>query len=79
MLHVGLDLSRHRLDVRVLEPAGATVAELAVPPEGPELRALAARLLAQGEVRAVIESMTAPVSCMTPWSSPAGTWRSPTR
>ena len=57
MLHVGLDLSRHRLDVRVLEPAGATVAELAVAPEGPELRALAVRLLAQGEVRAVIESM----------------------
>ena len=57
MLHVELDLSRDRLDVRVLEPAGATVAELAVAPEGPELRRLAAPLLAQGDVRAVIESM----------------------
>lgn len=25
MLHIGLDLSGHRLDVRVLEPAGAKV------------------------------------------------------
>ena len=30
MLHVGMDLSRHRLDVRVLEDGGATVAELMV-------------------------------------------------
>jgi transposase len=57
MLHVGLDLSRHRLDVRVLEPDGATVAQLAVAPEGEELRRFAARLSVQGEVRAVIESM----------------------
>jgi hypothetical protein len=35
MLHVGMDLSRHRLDVRVLEPGGATVAEVAVAPTGP--------------------------------------------
>ncbi len=32
MLRVGLDPSRHPLDVRVLEPAGATVTELAVAP-----------------------------------------------
>src|SRR3954468_11929620 len=57
MLHVGLDLSRHRLDVRVLEPGGATVAQLAVPPERDDLRGLAARFSAQGPVRAVIESM----------------------
>src|SRR4051794_11162790 len=57
MLHVGLDLSRHRLDVRVLEPGGATVAELAVAPEAAELRRLAGRYLAEGPVRAVIESM----------------------
>jgi transposase len=57
MLHVGLDLSRHRVDVRVLEPGGASVAELAVAPTGPELRRLAARFLAEGPVRAVIESM----------------------
>lgn len=32
MLRVGLDPSRHPLDVRVLEPAGATVTELAEAP-----------------------------------------------
>jgi len=57
MLHVGMDLSRHRLDVRVLEPGGATVAEVAVSPTGPELRRLAARFAPEGPVRAVIESM----------------------
>ena len=57
MLHVGMDLSRHRLDVRVLEEHGATVAELAVTPTTAELQALAARFLLQGPVRAVIESM----------------------
>jgi transposase len=57
MLHVGLDLSRHRLDVRVLDDEGASVAELQVAPEGPELRRLASRYLACGPVRAVIESM----------------------
>ena len=57
MLHVGMDLSRHRLDVRVLEEEGATVAELAVAPTGVELRRLAARFVAEGPVRAVIESM----------------------
>jgi len=56
-LHVGMDLSRHRLDVRVLEEGGATVAELAVAPTGPELRRLAARFSLEGPVRAVIESM----------------------
>jgi transposase len=57
MLHVGMDLSRHRLDVRVLEEGGATVAELAVAPTGPELRRRAARFTLQGPVRGVIESM----------------------
>jgi transposase len=57
MLHVGLDLSRHRLDVRVLDDEGVSVAELKVVPEGPELRRLAGRYLVHGPVRAVIESM----------------------
>src|SRR5262245_15947966 len=57
MLHVGMDLSRHRLDVRVLEEGGATVAELAVAPTGPELRRLAARFGLESPVRGVIESM----------------------
>jgi transposase len=52
-----MDLSRHRLDVRVLEEQGATVAELAVAPTTTELHALAARFSLQGPVRAVIESM----------------------
>jgi transposase len=57
MLHVGMDLSRHRLDGRVLEEGGATVAELAVAPTGVELRRLAARFGGEGPVRGVIESM----------------------
>jgi transposase len=57
MLHVGMDLSRHRLDVRVLEEDGASVAEVAVAPTGQELRLLAARFSLQGPVRGVIESM----------------------
>jgi len=57
MLHVGMDLSRHRLDVRVLDEGGATVAEVAVAPTGPELRRLAARFSLEGPVRGVIESM----------------------
>jgi len=57
MLHVGMDLSRHRLDVRVLEDGGATVAELVVAPTEPELRQLAARFKPGGPVRGVIESM----------------------
>jgi transposase len=57
MLHVGMDLSRHRLDVRVLEEGGASVAELALAPTVEELRGLAGRFLLRGPVRAVIESM----------------------
>jgi hypothetical protein len=41
MLHVGVDLSRHRLDVRVLDESGASIAELKVPPIAEELRRLA--------------------------------------
>src|SRR6059036_1502485 len=57
MLHVGLDLSRARLDVCVVDDAGELVAQTAVPPDGGGLRELARR--ARGaRVRAVIESMT---------------------
>jgi hypothetical protein len=52
MLHVGMDLSRHRLDVRVLESGGATVAEVGVAPTGPELRKLGARFCMEGPVHA---------------------------
>jgi transposase len=57
MLHVGMDLSRHRLDVRVLNEDGVTVAELAVASTVVELRRLGARFMLEGPVRAVIESM----------------------
>src|SRR6478609_6438112 len=57
MLHVGLDLSRARLDVCVVDEAGELVAQTAVPPDVDGLRQLAGR--ADGRrVRAVIESMT---------------------
>ena len=57
MLHAGLDLSRRRLDVCLLDEAGELVAQTAAPPDADGLRGLAKRL--RGErVRAVIESMT---------------------
>jgi transposase len=58
MLHVGLDLSRRRLDYRALAEDGRDVFEGAVPPDADGLRALAARLKRHGEpIRAAIESM----------------------
>src|SRR4051794_22859390 len=57
MLHAGLDLSRARLDVCLVDDAGEVVAQTAAPPDADGLRHLADRL--RGErVRAVIESMT---------------------
>src|SRR5687768_11838271 len=57
MLHAGLDLSRRRLDVCLLDAAGELVEQTAAPPDADGLRHLAERL--RGEpVRAVIESMT---------------------
>jgi transposase len=57
MLHAGLDLSRRRLDICLLDRAGGLVAETAAPPDADGLRGLAKRLAGQ-RVRAVIESMT---------------------
>jgi transposase len=57
MLHVGLDLSRARLDVCVVDEAGELVAQTAVPPDGDGLFQLAERARGQ-RVRGVIESMT---------------------
>ena len=56
MLHAGLDLSRRRLDVCLLDDAGELVGEAAVPPDADGLRGLAARLLRR-RLRGVIESM----------------------
>jgi transposase len=59
MLYVGLDLSRQRLDVHVLDEEGRTVEVLAVHPDADALRTLAGKVLRHGqEVSAVIESMT---------------------
>jgi transposase len=58
MLYAGLDLSRRRLDVHVLEEGGATREVLAVSPDADALRTLAAQAARWGEpVRAAIESM----------------------
>jgi transposase len=58
MLHAGLDLSRQRLDVCLLDSQGTTMAVTAVPPDADGLRGLARQVGAYGQpVRAAIESM----------------------
>jgi hypothetical protein len=58
MLHAGLDLSRHRVDVHVLDEAGATLVADAWAPDGDGLRRLAEELKRfEQPVRAAIESM----------------------
>ena len=57
MLHAGLDLSRARLDVCLIDDAGDVVGRTAAPPDADGLRHLADKLRGQ-RVRAVIESMT---------------------
>jgi transposase len=58
MLHAGLDLSRRRLDVHLMDQAGAQVEVAAVPPDADGLRGLARRVSQLGQpVRAAIESM----------------------
>src|ERR1035437_10927951 len=59
MLNAGLDLSRQRLDVHVLDEEGRTLEVTAVHPDADALRTLATHVLLQGqEVTAAIESMT---------------------
>lgn len=57
MFYAGLDLSRKRLDVCVVDADGADVFETAVPPDSDGLRGLARRLERFGPLRAAIESM----------------------
>jgi len=58
MLHAGLDLSRHRLDVCLLDAQGSTVQVTAAPPDADGLRGLARQTAAHGQpVQAAIESM----------------------
>ena len=59
MLHLGLDLSRKRLDFHLIDEGGETVEMGAAPPDGDGLRGLATRLHRHGQpLRAAIESMT---------------------
>ena len=59
MLHVGLDLSRTRLDVHVMDQTGTSVAVTTTAPDVGGLASLAYRLEEFGQpVTAVIESMT---------------------
>jgi transposase len=58
MLFAGLDLSRKRLDVCVLDDRLRVVVETAAPPDLDGLRGLAARLAPLGPLSAAIESMT---------------------
>ncbi len=58
MLHVGLDLSRKRVDVHVLDDQGRVVEVTQAPPDRDGLRGLAERLDRHGQpIRAAIESM----------------------
>ena len=60
MLHAGLDLSRRRLDVHVVDEGGSTLDVCQVAPDAGGLRSLAYRIgAAHGgqEVMAVLESM----------------------
>ncbi len=58
MLYAGLDLSRQRLDVHVLDEDGRTVEVTAVRPDGDALRTLVGLVARHGEpVTAAIESM----------------------
>jgi transposase len=58
MLYAGLDLSRKRLDVCLLDSQGARVVVTAAPPDRDGLQSLARRLAGQGQpIRAAIESM----------------------
>jgi transposase len=58
MLHAGLDLSRKRLDVHLLDAAGETVDVGAAPPDADGLHLLAVRLARHGHsIAAAIESM----------------------
>ena len=59
MLHIGLDLSRRRLDFHVLDEAGTTLEVGVARPDADGLARLAARVGGRGQaVEAAIESMT---------------------
>ncbi len=58
MLYAGLDLSRQRLDVHVMDEGGSTVEVTAVHPDADALRTLTTVMSRHGQpVTAVVESM----------------------
>ncbi len=58
MVHVGLDLSRKKIDVCALSPAGEKLLETNAPPTPEGLARLVASMASMGSITAVIESMT---------------------
>jgi len=59
MMHVGLDLSRKRLDVHAMDDGGKAIEVMSVPPDTDGLRGLVNQIGAYGQpVHAAIESMT---------------------
>ena len=80
MLHAGLDLSRKRLDVCLLDDEGEHLDQLTVAPDVDSLRTFARRIeeVHRQPVCAVVESMTEPGSSTTPSSRRAGGSRSRT-
>jgi hypothetical protein len=81
MLHAGLDLSRHKIDICLLSESGERIDQLAAAPEADALRTLARRIdeVYREPVCGVIESMTGARLVQTRLSGRAGTSRSPTR
>jgi len=80
MLHIGLDLSRRRLDYDLLCEDGSRIERGAVPPDADGLRGLVCRVETYREpVRAAIESMNGARFVHDVLSAVAGRSRSPTR
>src|SRR3954451_24598572 len=69
MLHVGLDLSRTRLDVHVMDETGAPVLVTTAAPDAGGLASLVSRVGEFGQlVTAAIESMTGARFVTISWS-----------
>ena len=79
MLFAGLDLSRKRLDVCVLDAERRPVLQTAAPPDLDGLRGLVARLAPLGPIEAAIESMNGARFVHDQLERRAGRSRSPTR
>ncbi len=83
MMHVGLDLSRKRLDVCVLDDAGQNKLVTACPPDADGLQHLVVSLdRLGGPIQAAIESMNGARFAhdtleLAGWSSRGGTWFRP--